>query len=51
MERCEALLAVTMIRHAFSYMIRSVDGECHESRDRGTINDDSILCGDIELAW
>jgi hypothetical protein len=50
-ERCEALLDVAIIGHAFSLMVRSAGGEYHRSRDMGTINDDWTLRTDVELAW
>jgi hypothetical protein len=51
MKHCEALLSVTIIGHVFSPMVKSAGGEYHGSRDLGTSNDDSNLCGDDELTW
>jgi hypothetical protein len=45
------LLAVAIIGHAFSPMVRSAGVECHGSRYLGTNNDDSTLRSDVELAW
>jgi hypothetical protein len=32
-------------------MFKSVSGEYHEGQDLRTGNDDSSLCGKVELAW
>jgi hypothetical protein len=45
-ERCEALLALTIMGHAFSPMVKSSGGERCASRDVGTSNDDLTFCGD-----
>ena len=48
-ERFEALLAVNIMEHAFSF--HGAGGECHVSRDLRTSNGGSNLSGDEELAW
>jgi hypothetical protein len=48
-ERFETLLAVNIMGHAFSS--HGADGEWHGSRELGTSNGGSSLCGDEELPW
>jgi hypothetical protein len=42
-ERCEALLAVTIMRHGSRSMVKSASGECHGSQDLRTGNGGSSL--------
>ena len=47
-ERFEALLAVNIMEHAFSF--HGAGGECHGRRDLGNSNGGLCLRGDEELA-
>jgi hypothetical protein len=47
-EHYGALLAVTIMGHPFSPMVKLAGGGCDGSRDLGTINDELTLCGDVE---
>jgi hypothetical protein len=50
-KRCEALLAIIILRHDSCSMVKSASGKCHRSRDLRTGNGGSSLCGEVELVW